>query len=152
MSITRGRPLSDENRVVGKLEPYLKSGLSLYRACIEAGIDRSVVYDHMARSAEFTDRIHRLQNYLSIVTSNAIVRELFTIIQKQNSQKQLTNEDLNFLKWFALNSQSTQEEFGSRSQIVSTFDPEAELHILLQQIEENTSNKTTSEQLAEAKA
>lgn len=141
---------SRKKEVVQKLEPYLKMGLSLRMACTEAEVPRRTVYDWMSKDESFLHQIQVFQQYLSVVTSNAIVHQLFGIIQKQNSNVPLTDSDLNFLKWFVLNSTATKEEFGKRNQIVSIFDPEAELQILLHRIDENTSDKTTNEQLGES--
>jgi len=150
--IVLGRPVTPESEVVlkkktmlDKIEPYLKSGLSIRKSCLEADINRSELYVFIAEDDNFSDQIHKFQQYMSVITSNTIVREMIQIAQKQNPKvdkdgnvttpaKPLTQSDLDLVKWFALNSKSAKEEFGERKDI-NTFDPEAELKRLNEAIE-----------------
>jgi len=123
-----GRPrITPEKKkeMLQKLEPYLKSGLSARKALGEAQIPNSTFYKIMERDDRFREQIQRFQQYLSVMLSNTIARELFGIARKQNKGEQLTKSDIKFLWWFALHSNSTREEFG-RKEGVSSFDPELE--------------------------
>lgn len=138
-----GRPPDTPEEVVGKknamlakVEPYLKSGLSIRKACLEAGVERTQLYDYMAEDDSFSNQIHAYQQYMSVVVANTIVREVIQIAQKQNPTKDdkgnsipakpLSAPEMELVKWYALNSKMAKEEFGDRKEIV-TFDPEAEL-------------------------
>jgi len=124
-----GRPEISEGQkeeIVSKLEPYLKSGLRITKALREAGIPRSNFYKLMDRDLVFRDKIDRFRQFLSIMLNNAMVGQLQDIIIKQKSEEDLTSDDINFLKWFALNSNATKGEFGERKE-VGLYDPEAEI-------------------------
>jgi len=138
--------------MVRKLEPFLKSGLSMRKALKEAQIPRSTFYDIMDRDPEFSDQIERHRQFLSIMLNNAVVKHLQDIIAIQNTplteeQKKaglkvqpMAKEDVDFLKWFATNSNLTREEYGERKE-VSTFDPEAELNKVAKFIRESTTKE-----------
>ena len=67
--VKKGRPaITDKtkDRIVQKLEPYLKAGLSVKKACIQAQIPKSTVYELMQRDTDFADQIKRYEQYLSI--------------------------------------------------------------------------------------
>lgn len=152
--IGQGRPqltaeevVQRKNDMINKLEPFLKSGLSLVKACLEAGVSRTQLYDYMAQDTVFSDRIHQLQQYMSVIISSSIVREVFRIVQKQQEKvdkdgnvikkaEELTPEETDFLKWYSLNSRTTRDEFGQRKEVV-TFDPEAELKRLNELIDQS---------------
>ncbi len=151
------QPITEEDKrkeLVRKLEPYLKMGLSIRKACLEAGVPRQTLYDMIARDKELSYQIEQLQQYTSVITSNAIVRQLLAIISKQQPKKDangkelpipaLTKDDIEFLQWYALNSKQTREEFGVRKDI-SVGDPEAEVQRLLQMIDEEVA-KANKEQ------
>lgn len=123
-----GRPnVTEEQKkeMVQKVEPYLKSGLSVRKALKEAGIPRSTFYAIMDRDDDFKDQIERFTQFISIILNNALVKQLQDITHKQANGNALTKEELDFLKWFATNSNSTKEEFGERKEI-GIVDPEAE--------------------------
>lgn len=135
-----GRPETTEeekNVMLQKLEPYLKSGLSVRKALREAGIPNSTFYDIMNRDTKFSEQINRFRQFVSVLLNNAIVRQLQGIIQKQQDKVELTKDDLYFLEWFATNSNLTREEFGERKDI-ALVDPEVELNKVMTIIEEQT--------------
>lgn len=144
-------------KVFQKLEPYLKMGLSLSKACLESGTPRSTVYDWMDKDSAFLDKIKQSQQYLSIITSSAIVTHLHSIVRKLNPGKDekgaekilvpLTATDIDFLKWYALNSNTTKEEFGERKDI-GLVDPEVEIKKLAGMIDEMTGGKKKSDEEA----
>jgi len=142
-----GRPeLTEEekNEIVQKLEPYLKAGLSLRKACLEAQVPKSTVYEHIKKDAKFADKIERNRHYLSILVSNTTVRQLLDIVDKQQKLQdkkakgekigtidRLNKIELEFLKWFATNSNITREEFSERKDI-GLVDPEVEIQKMAQ--------------------
>lgn len=135
-----GRPPVSEqekNDIVHKLEPYLKSGLSISKALLEAGVPRSTFYKLMDEDEGFRDKIGQFRNFVAVLLNNAIVGELQAIIKKQQGYtdpvtkkfvkpEKLKKEDREFLWKFALNSNLTKQEFGERKD-VNLFDPEAEI-------------------------
>lgn len=129
--------LESKNILVQKLEPYLKSGLSLKKACSYAQVSRSTVYYLMDKDEEFLDTIRRFEQYLSVIISNALTKQLLVIVKKQNEGKELSRIDLRFLQWMALHNNQLIEEYGRRNK-ESVYDPEAELHRIFSLIEENT--------------
>ena len=143
-----GRPAiteEEKKQMVQKLEPYLKSGLSIRKAVIEAKIPRSTFYDLMAKDKEFSDQIDRFRQFLPIMLNSTIVSHLQSIVLKQNppagkEKVPLTEEDIAFLKWFATTSTLTKEEYGERKDI-SFFDPEAEIQRVKIALEEMSRDK-----------
>lgn len=131
-------PLTEEqkNEIVRKLEPYLKAGLSIKKACAEANIPKSTVYDYMESDEAFSDHIRHIEYSLSITLSMTFLKQLEAIKAKQENSTPLNKEDLDFLKWFALNSNLTKEEYGRR-ETINSFDPEIEIQKIKRLIEEN---------------
>lgn len=130
-----------------QLEPYLKSGLSIRKALAEVKISKTDFYRMMGEDEGFRDTINRFLNFTSVLLNNALVRELQFIVEKQNGSERkgirpqpLAKEDLQFLMWFALNSNLTKEEFGRRERI-DMFDPEAEIQRVKRIIEESTTRE-----------
>lgn len=126
-----------------KLEPYLKSGLSVRKALAEAQISKDMFYRMMDEDEGFRDKIDTFKNFVSVLLNNTLIRELQSIIEKQNGNEtkgikpqRLDAIDIGFLKWFALNSNSTKEEWGERKD-VTLFDPETEIQKVKKMIEEN---------------
>lgn len=149
-----GRPPQTEEEkaeikrnIVSKIEPYLKSGLSISKAVLEAGVSRAEFYRLINEDEDFRDKINQFRNFTAVLLNNAIIRELQAIVEKQNGNEskgikpqKLTKEDRSFLQWFALNSNLTKAEFGERKDI-SLFDPESEI----QKIKGLLEDKTTKE-------
>jgi hypothetical protein len=148
MDNKEGRPeiTEDEKKeMLQKLEPYLKSGISVRKALKEAQIPNSTFYKLMERDEQFREQIDRFKQFISIILNNSIIRHLHTIVAKQTpkegeAEELLTKEDMEFLKWFATNSNLTKEEYGERKDI-GIVDPESEIHRISGLIEELTDGK-----------
>ncbi len=146
-----GRPATsdqEKENILQKLEPYLKSGLSVNKACLEAKIPKSTVYDFIEKDSSFSERIEAYKNFMSVMVSNSVMREFSRIIEKQQGELvddgkgnkvrkwgKLDGQEIGFIQWVALNSQATREEFGRR-QDVSVVDPQLELKKLAAMIDE----------------
>ena len=147
---SRGRkPVSEEMKkdMVSKIEPYLKSGLSIRASLSEAGISRATFYRIMSEDEKFRDQITQFRNYVSILVNNTIVGELMRIAEKQsgNSEKGikpklLSSQEIKFIWKFALKSNLTQEEFG-RTKNDDTFDPEEEIQKVKNIIDQSASDE-----------
>lgn len=131
------QPLSynQQESLVSRLEPYLKSGMSIRKACLASGVSRATLYRLMEESEEVRDQILRFQDFISILTSRTIVSQLFTIHTKQVSGHKLDWSDLKFLMWFATNSRHCRDEFGNISRNKPSFDPQAEIRKLVDLID-----------------
>lgn len=130
--------------VLDKLRPYLRGGLSVKKACLEADVPKSTAYDWMSKDKWFLDQINRDLQFLSVLGTNAVVAQLHDIIQKQNEmvkvggrehKQELNKEDIKFLKWFVTNSSKTREEFSPRQEIVASYDPEVEYQRITELLE-----------------
>lgn len=108
------KPLVDNevDSIFRKLEPYLKKGLSLNKACLEAQIPKSTAYDLYREYEVFAERIDASKNYYSVLISNIISTELNKIVEKQRKKKSLDGNEIKFIQWVVLNSNSTRHEFG----------------------------------------
>lgn len=116
--------------ILQKLEPYLKSGLSVNKALKEAKVFNSEFYKYMAKDRFFGEKIAQFRQYISILVNKILVTELFKIVEKQEVTRQsLNEEDREFLFWFALNSNNCKEEWGRRKNF-NLFNPEMELQRL----------------------
>lgn len=133
-----GRPptsAEQKDLFLRKLEPYLKAGLSVNKACLEVKIPKSTVYDLIQGDEEFSERIQLFGNYPSILTSTIISRELTRIHNKVEHYIPPSQQDLKFVQWIALNSNLCAEEFGERTH-VSTESPEESIRRTRQLIDE----------------
>lgn len=145
-----GRPPISEiqkREIVSKLEPYLKSGLNISKALGEAHVSKATFYRLMDEDEQFRDKINQYRNFVPILLNNLLTRHLMELADKQNGNparkikaQKLSQEDLDFLWKFALNSNLTKGEFGERKSI-QLFDPEAELQKLKGIIEEASSKE-----------
>jgi hypothetical protein len=138
-----GRPeITEEQKkeMVQKLEPYLKSGLSIRKALIEAEIPRSTFYDLMEKDQWFSDQINRFRQFVSIMLNSTVVALLQDIVQKKNKGEKLTKDDLDLLKWYATTSTQTRDEYGERREI-GLFDPEAEIQRVKKELEQMSKDK-----------
>ncbi|MBP9817483.1 hypothetical protein KBC75_01845 [Candidatus Shapirobacteria bacterium] len=110
-----GKPTISQNEIdiiFRKLEPYIKTGLSLNKACLVANVPKSTVYDLYNENADFAERIDTAKNYLSVITSDIFFSEIERIRNDQNKHKQIDRDDLRLVQWFALNHKINREEFG----------------------------------------
>jgi hypothetical protein len=135
-----GRPFLTEKQkserkelILVKLEPYLKSGLSINKSLSEAKVHNSEFYKYMKEDRLFGEKIAKFRQYISVLLNQVIVNELLRIVQKQagSTEKQippqsLDKNDIEFLWWYALNANVCKDEWGNRKQIIN-FDPEMEL-------------------------
>lgn len=133
-------PKEHSDSIVRKLEPFLKTGMSLRKACFESGISRPQVYYWMNNDRDFSDNINRLRQYLSILVNSALFRELLAIVKKQNSGIRLDQGELKYLQWYALNSPLSREEFGRRVKM-EAYDPEVEIARIAEMIDGATVNR-----------
>lgn len=111
-----GRPSLDPEQVYlifRKLEPFLRMGHNLHKACLLAQIPKSTVYDLYHESEEFAENIERAKNFKSVIFSDLIFRRLMQIYEKSKKDIELLNkEEWKFLFWLAQNDRSLSEEFG----------------------------------------
>src|SRR5258708_599843 len=125
-----GRPkISQEikNEMLSKLEPYLKSGLSLRRSLIETGIVPATFYHIKQTDPSFESKIALFQQYLPVLYNSTIVKHLHYIVRKQTGfteadgtivpPKKLNKDDLSFMFWFGMNSKLTKGEYGNRAAV-----------------------------------
>lgn len=145
--MTKEERLAQARVISAKLEPYLKSGLSIKNALGEAKIGKDLFYDMMDRDESFADTINGYRHFVPILLNNVLVKELMAISEKQNGNpaknikpQKLTKEDKDFLWRFALTSNLTKGEFGERRNI-DLFDPEAEIQKVKGLIDESTTEE-----------
>lgn len=138
-----GRPSVTENEldtILHKLEPHLKTGKTLNKACLLAQIPKSTAYKYYGINTEFTEKIDASLAYISILISDNFFNKLVDITKRLNRERQLkkqlenkaltkakflqemeilpvTEKDWDFLKWYALNSHTTRDEWGNRVEI-----------------------------------
>lgn len=120
MSKSKGRPALSEKQVDAiflKLEPYLKAGLSINKACLKAKIPKSTVYDLKYSNVGFAEKIEISQAHQSILITEIISNELEFIKKKQKSDEGLTRDQIKFVQWVAMNSRTTKEEFNREEPI-----------------------------------
>lgn len=145
-----GRPEVDKEDMLRKLEPYLKSGLSIRKSLIEAKLNPSTFYKHQSEDEDFRSKIASFRNYLSILLNSSMIKHMHEIVRKQSGYKEddgtevppksLDGKDIAFIEWFALNSNIAKEEYGERK-AVTPFDPEAELNKFKEMLDSELENK-----------
>ena len=138
--LTEAQKAERKEYLLQKLEPYLKSGLSVNKALRETKIHNSEFYKFMAEDEFFRDEVGRFRQFISVLLNNAIVHELIVIVEKQNNNEPLSRDDIKFLMWFALNSNLCKEEYGRRENI-SLYDPEDEIQRIKSILEEQTTKE-----------
>lgn len=130
-----------ENLLI-RLEAYLKSGLSISKSLREAKVFNSEFYKYMSEDRFFGEKVAKYRQYTSVLANQAIVNELFRIVQKQNERiknnqpQSLSSEDVEFLWWYALHANACREEWGRRAEV--SYDAEEEIHKIKQLIEHNS--------------
>lgn len=124
-----------------KMEPYLKAGLSVRKALIQAQITNSEFYKMMNEDENFKEQIEACKQYIPILTSNALVREFTIIIERQKKGEVLSRDDKTFLMWFSLNNNSCREEWGRREKISLEYDPELEIQKVREMIDSSASEE-----------
>ncbi len=114
------KPLVDEevDLIFRKLEPYLKNGLSLNKACIEAQIPKSTAYDLYKEYDEFAEKIDSCKHYHSLLVGDVFTEELERIAEKQKKGQDLSTNDIKFVQWMALNGNATIDEYGRKDMLI----------------------------------
>lgn len=141
-----GRPAMTEGDIQTiflKLEPYLKTGLSLHKACLAAQVPKTTVYDLMEKNNEFSEKVEAARNFLAIVTSDIHYREINRIKKKVEDGIELNEQEINYVKWFSQISKLTRDEFGERKEI-EFFDPQSEIQKLMAKINERYKSSDTT--------
>lgn len=126
-----------KENLVYRIEPYLKAGLSVRNACLMSGVSRSTLYKIMQEDDYLRKRVDQFRIYLNVATVTSISRQLYRIIQKQQLDEDLSVEELEFLKWYALNSLQCRDEFGRPVLEKSALDPEVEIRKITRLIDES---------------
>lgn len=129
-----------KKEILQKIEPYLKTGLSVNKAIREAQVHNSEFYKYMNEDELFREKINQYRQYIAILLNSSLVSHLREIVNRQAEKKPLHKEDIAFLQWFALNSNLTKGEFGERKD-VNLFDPEAEIQKVKGILEEETTKE-----------
>lgn len=127
--LTAGRPKHTElekEAMLRKLEPYLKCGLSVNKACLESGVPKSTIYDLITIDDVFSEKIRVLQQHLSVLFSDATYRIIKQVADKAKINGKISKPELEFAKWFGMTARATKEEFSERKE-VGFYDPEAEI-------------------------
>jgi hypothetical protein len=109
-----GRPALTENQsnsIFRKLEPYLLTGVSLHKSCLEAKIPKSTVYDLMRENEEFAENVDRAKNFMFVTYLDINFTRLVQIYKKVMKNEELTNSENSFIMWLGTHSKSFEEEF-----------------------------------------
>ena len=176
MNKTGGRPPKTQEDLAGivrELEPYLKQGLSIKKACQQAKVSWSTVYDYYSKDTWFSDQIDTLRAYKSVLVSNIfsfklelinakmeVIRALYqklsdpdmdsaqrVLTLDQIQKMEATVSEVEFLKWVAVNDKTLREEYGLRTEV--TGENGAPLGVLLDSLEKKEVPKTDYEQLGQ---
>ncbi len=98
---TVGKPaLTQEqiDEVFRKIEPYLKTGVSLNKACLSAGIAKSTAYDLYRENESFAEKVDTARNYCSILANSVFLKSLERINSIAGT-RELTDGELKLLEW-----------------------------------------------------
>lgn len=138
-----GRPATPPETLdlwLRKLEPFLKSGQKLYRACLNAEIPYTTVKDYYDAGGVFSEKIDAFMAYPANLVNNLFFGRLVGIATKQNKMQELLNdlkadkiqkedfeklqaqyeitpEDWAFIKWYATNAHAARDEYGARAEL-----------------------------------
>ena len=120
--ITGKKTEEDKDLMLRKLEPYLKSGLSLRKALKEADIVASTFYAIKDRDENFRSKIEYFQQYLSVLLNSSLVQHVHAIVRKQTGwtdrdgtehpAEVLNKHDLEYLQWFTTTRNLAKEKYG----------------------------------------
>lgn len=121
--------------MVRKIEPYLKVGLSIRKACTQSGVSRTTLYKIMNEESDLANQIEQFQIYLEVMTMSSVTKQLMAIIGKQSHNIELGDRELRFLMWFATNSKYCRDEFEKGGATFSSYDPHYEYMKLVGQID-----------------
>jgi len=98
-----------------KVTPFLQRGLSIRDACKEARIPASTVYRKMKEIEWFGNRIESAKNFVKVVYSDIVLRELLRVYQKVQDKNSLTKDDYSFLFWLGEHDKRLSEMFGNHN-------------------------------------
>lgn len=138
-----GRPTltrEELQAIVHKLEPHLKSGKAIKKACLIEGIPPSTVYKYYHEEEWFMDSLDAFLAYSSNLVNNLFFSRLVDITRKDQklqelrtdlrsgkikaeefdslqAEYQIDNSDWDFIKWYALNAHTTRGEYGTRMEL-----------------------------------
>ncbi len=139
-------PLSAEqiDGIVRKLEPYLKVGLSIRKACTEANIPKSTVYDLIDEDGVFADKIEALQNYLSARVTYTLGAQALDIADRVESKGKCSEPEIKFMQWMALNFRGCRDLFSRTVDMqLDLPDPHAHIQKIARMIDEATKGQLT---------
>lgn len=125
---------------LGKLEPFLKNGEKLYRACLNAQVPYANVYDHYQKHDWFSERIDAFSAYPANIVNNLLFGRVIGIATKQSKMQELLNDlkngkikkedfptlkaeyeisedDWTYIKWYATNAHTVRDDFGTRAEL-----------------------------------
>lgn len=143
-----GRPALTEEEIAStfhKLVSFLKIGLSLSKACIEAEVPKSTAYKLYEENDWFREHIDQAMQHVAVLISDSAYYVAWSIKEKQSQLKNLdelllngvieqkdyddrrknyliSHDELEFLKWYATTSKRTRDEFGNRSELTGKDD------------------------------
>ena len=126
-----------------KVEPFLKCGLSLHKACLQAQIPKSTAYDLYKKNKAFSERIDTSRNYYSVLVTNIVTKELERISSKQDRGKKLQPLEVRLIQWIATNSRALKGEYGDEPEKLDEELKEDDTITLLQKIINDCSAKTS---------
>ena len=114
-----------------KVEPFLKCGLSLYKACLQAQIPKSTAYDLYRNNKSFSERIDTSRNYYSV------------LVTKQDRGKKLQPLEVRLVQWIATNSRALKGEYGDEPEKLDEELKEDDAITLLRKLITDCSRKDT---------
>ncbi len=120
-----------------KVEPFLKCGLSLYKACLQAQIPKSTAYDLYRNNKSFSERIDTSRNYYSV------------LVTKQDRGKKLQPLEVRLVQWIATNSRALKGEYGDEPEKLDDELKEDDAITLLQKIINDCSGRNQPEETAD---
>ena len=139
MSRPKLKPVAIKN-MVHKLEPYLKSGLSIRKACSISQIPRSTFNKYYAENEWFMYQIESFRVYQSVTVCGLIAWRLEHIINRVHAVRHFesmndslsylklkknmrdfepSEKDWKFIQWLATHSTSLREEYGSQRESIN---------------------------------
>jgi hypothetical protein len=104
MTKKAGRPSTSKTQkdnFVRKLEPYLKYGVSLNKACAMSGVPSSTVYDLKRKDSEFSEIIDLMRGGFFEITVNDLILVELKRIEDLQSNGLISKDDRKFLQWIA---------------------------------------------------
>ena len=117
-----GRPPLDTKLLADKLEPYIKIGLSMRKACALAGVHRDTISIKMKEDDNFRAKILSYRAYKSVLMGNITIAKIMDIADQVAKAKKmgmslrtaLTKNDQYFLQIMMRYDRSLREEWGDK--------------------------------------